>query len=315
MSAVNVGERKKRISEKRSRRKEKTPSDGRLRVYVSPITFLMAVLFVAIGMAYEFACCFTAVILHEFAHAKVAKKLGYELNEIKIMPYGAALCGSVDMSPKHEIAIAAAGPIFNLVLGTVFAAMWWLIPSSYAFTGTFCVCNLYIGIFNLLPVYPLDGGRIAFALLSSKLKRRKAYLVMRIISLVAGIVAIALFCVSAVYALNPCFLSVGLFMIVSALLPDERARYRALFSLSERRARLQKPIDVKMCAALETTSVGELCSRLDPDKYCVFRIYDDGMNKVGEIDEGKLIEFVKSCGYEKTVSDALKEKQIIKRKE
>ncbi len=266
----------------------------------------MAVLFVAIGMAYEFACCFTAVILHEFAHAKVAKRLGYELNEIKIMPYGAALCGSVDMSSKHEIAIAAAGPVFNLVLGTVFAAMWWLIPSSYAFTGTFCVCNLYIGIFNLLPVYPLDGGRIAFALLSSKLKRQKAYLVMRIISFAAGITAIVLFCVSAVYALNPCFLSVGLFMTVSALIPDERARYRALFSLSGRRERLQKPIDVKICAALETTSVGELCSRLDPDRYCVFRIYDGGMNKVGEIDEGELIEFVKAYGYENNASGMLK---------
>ena len=299
---------KKKIFKSRFGRKIEKPTahDDRLRVYISPITFVMAVLFVAIGMAYEFACCFTAVVLHEFAHAKLAKKLGYALNEIKIMPYGAALCGAVDIPPKHEMMIAAVGPAFNLVLGTVFAAMWWLVPSSYAFTGTFCVCNLYIGIFNLLPVYPLDGGRIAFALLSTRLKRRKAYRVMRIISFVAGLIAVALFCVSAVYALNPCFLSVGLFMIVSALIPDERARYRALFSLGGRRSRLTRPTDVKISAVLESTTAGELCSRLDPDKFNVFRIYDDGMTVVGEIDEIALIEFVKTDGYDKGISGAVR---------
>ena len=211
----------------------------------------------------------------------------------------------MDISPKHEVAIAAAGPVLNLVLGTVFAATWWLVPSSYAFTGTFCVCNLYIGLFNLLPVYPLDGGRIAFALLSTKLNRRKAYFIMRIISFVFGLIAIALFCVSAVYALNPCFLSVGLFMIVSALIPDERARYRALFSLSGRRARMSKPIEVKISAVRQSATAGELCSRLDPDKFSIFRIYDDDMNIVGEIDEGRLIEFVKTAGYDKSVNQAV----------
>ena len=305
MSDGKAGGLKRRISD-RFRRKDNGQADDRLRIYISPITFVMAVVFVAIGMAYEFACCFTAVVLHEFAHAKLAKRLGYELNEIKIMPYGAALCGNVDITPKHEISIAAIGPIFNLVLATVFAAMWWLIPVSYAFTGTFCMCNMYIGLFNLLPVYPLDGGRIAFALLSAKLKRQKAYLVMRIISLVMGLVAIALFCVSAVYALNPCFLSVGLFMTVSALIPDARARYRALFSLSERRSRMKKPIEVKICAVTADTPSVELCSHLDPDRFCIFRIYDDGMNAVGEIDEISLVEFVKQNGYDKSISDVMR---------
>ena len=60
-------------------RKRKTDS-GEVRIKISPVMFIMAVIFVAQGKAYELVCSLAAVILHECAHAKIAKKLGYELN-------------------------------------------------------------------------------------------------------------------------------------------------------------------------------------------------------------------------------------------
>lgn len=295
----------KRLKHGKKAARRKNADDDSVRISISPTLFAMGVFFVAFGRAYEFVCSLTAVMLHEFAHARVAKKLGYALNEIKLMPYGASLCGSVDMSPKHEILIAAAGPIVNLVLGLVFAAMWWIVPSSYAFTQVFCVCNMYIGIFNMLPVYPLDGGRITLALLSCRLDRKKAYLAMRIMSGVFGATAIALFIVSAVYAPNICFLTVGLFMVASAFLPDDRARYYALFAFSERRERMKRPIEVKYFAVSSGTSLGELYKMLDPDRFCVFRVYDDGLNRYSELDEGALIDAVKERGYNATAGSVL----------
>ncbi len=290
--------RNKSDKRKRAARKENDiDGDENMRVSISPTMFLMGVFFIAVGRAYEFVCSLTAVILHEFAHARVAKKFGYALNEIKLMPYGAALCGNVDMTLKHEIAIAAAGPIVNLVLGLIFAAMWWIVPSSYAFTQVFCVCNMYIGIFNLLPVYPLDGGRITLALLSHRFDRKKAYFVMRILSAVFGLTAIALFVVSAIYAPNICFLTVGIFMVASAFLPDDKARYYALFAYSARRERLKRPLDIKYFAVTADATLGELCKMLDPDRFCVFRVYDAHLSKYFELDESRLIETVKIKGY------------------
>ena len=268
----------------------------------------MGVFFVAIGRAYEFVCSLTAVMLHEFAHARVAKRLGYALNEIKLMPYGAALCGSADLIPKHEMLIAAAGPIVNLVLGLIFAAMWWLVPSSYAFTHVFCVCNIYIGIFNLLPVYPLDGGRITLALLSGRLIRKKAYLFMRILSAVVGLTALALFGLSAVYAPNVCFLTIGVFMVASSFLPDNRARYYALFAFSGRRARMKHPLQIKHFAVTADATLGELYKMLDPDAFCVFRVYDEELTRFSELDEGALIDAVKEKGYTATVGSVVNEK-------
>lgn len=294
-----------RARKKNEKPREKAKSDN-ITVRVSPIMLVMATVFVAFGMAYEFACSLTAVVLHEFAHAKVARRFGYALNEIKVMPYGAALCGAVDLRPKHEIAIAAAGPALNLVLGMIFAAMWWLVPSSYMFTQTFCVCNIYIGLFNVLPVYPMDGGRVLLALLSVKLNRRKAYTVCRVISALFGILAIALFCVSAAYAPNVCFLTVGLFMVASAFIPDARAKYYALFASGGRRERLKKTLEKRVFAVSEHTSVSELCRALDPDRFTQFDVYNDDERFVASVTEAQLVELIKRHGYECNVGQIIK---------
>ena len=259
----------------------------------------------AFGMAYEFMCSLTAVILHECAHARVAKKFGYALGEIRIMPYGAALCGISDMRPMHEVAIAVAGPLFNLALGLVFAATWWLVPISYAFTSTFCVCNLYIGIFNLIPVYPLDGGRIMLALLSTRMKRGRAYKIMRILSGMFGAVCLALFVLSAVYALNLCFLSVGLFMLTSAFVPDKSAQYRALFNVGERGKRLARPLESRVYAVSRDVELIELCKMLDPDRYTEFTLCDGDCTPIKRISEAELLEAVKIHGYSVRAGDAL----------
>lgn len=286
---------------KRGKRNIKNSDD--IHIFISPVMLVMAVYFVAVGMAYEFVCSLAAVLLHECAHAKVAKKFGYALNMVKLMPYGAALCGDNDIRPKHEIVIAVAGPLFNLASATLFAALWWLAPQTYIFTYAFCMCNLYIALFNLLPVYPLDGGRVLFAALTLKLKRARAYKVMRIISAVFGIAALVLFGLSAWYAPNICLLSVGIFMLASAFIPDKRAQYTALFAIGARSERLKTPLEVKSFAVSSSAELAKLCAVLDPDKYSEFVVVDDvTLQKKGRIDETMLIDGVKTNGYDVPVS-------------
>lgn len=300
---AKIGERLKAIFGANAKRRERGADD--VRIKVSPVMFIMAIVFVAQGRAYEFVCSLAAVILHECAHARIAKKLGYELNEIKLMPYGAALCGDENIYSRHEVLIALAGPLFNFALGMVFAAMWWLVPSSYAFTRAFCECNLYIGLFNLLPVYPLDGGRIIFCLLSSKLGTKRAYTVMRVISAVAGAAAVALFIASVFYSPNYCLLTVGIFMVVSAFVPDKRAKYKSLFGMLGSDKMKTRPLEVHTFAVGKGVKLSKLVSMLDPDAYSRFTVFDGG-TEVGEIDEGELVEAVKLHGYDAVAETVLR---------
>lgn len=275
-----------------------------MRIYISPVMFIMAVYFVAAGMAYEFCCSMAAVLLHECAHAKVAKKLGYELNVIKLMPYGAALCGNVRLTPKHEILIALAGPLFNMIVAVSIAAVWWVFPSSYMFTQAFCMCNVYIGLFNLLPVYPMDGGRVMLAALSNRVKRGKAYTVVRIVSAVFGLLAIAAFALTAVNSFNLCLLSVGLFMTVSAFIPNNDARYCALFAVGNRAERIKTPLEVRRYALSCEATLADACAALDSDRYTEFTVINDDMAVCGGFTETQLIDAVKKHGYEKQIRNS-----------
>jgi len=286
-------------------RKNKPIVTDEMRIYISPVMFVMALYFVAIGMSFEFVCSLAAVLLHECAHARVARRFGYELNIIKLMPYGAALCGNIELRPKHETVIAIAGPLFNLVTAALLAALWWLVPQSYVFTQAFCAANLYIGLFNLIPVYPLDGGRIALAVLTARLGRACANKIMRILSAVFGIAALVLFGISAVYTPNLCLLSVGLFMLISAFIPDKKAGYTALYAQANRLERLKTPLEVRSFAVSEKTPATDMLKNLDPSVFCEFTVMNADLDVVGRISETELIETIKTRGYGLSASDTV----------
>lgn len=269
-------------------------------VFISPGLFVMALCFVAMGMAHEFVCSLCAVILHELAHSAVAKRLGFTLNRIKLMPYGASLCGDLDLPAKSEILIALAGPLLNIILALIFAATWWLAPAAYGYTYAFCACNVYIGVFNLLPVYPLDGGRIVMAVLRDRYGNKKAQTVMRIISAIFGVLCLVLFAVSAFISLNPCFLAVGVFMIATAFIPDRTTRYAAIFGRAMRE-RLNTPLKVRTYAVKITASIAELVKKLDPENFTVFYVYDNTNAFAAVVDEKMLLDGAAKYGYSETV--------------
>jgi len=113
------------------------------------------------------------IIGHEFAHALTARRFGYETHSISLhILGGVAMVDMTGIKPKQMFWIALAGPAFNLALFAptilllstgIFAAA----PILETAVSTFAIFNLFIGLFNLLPAWPMDGGRILRALLSN----------------------------------------------------------------------------------------------------------------------------------------------------
>jgi len=107
---------------------------------------------------------FGSTFLHELAHALVARRRGLEVRQIALTLLG----GHTQMSaaadtPASSALVAVAGPVTNLVLAGASAAVWQLAPaggvvSTLALAGA--AANLFIGVLNLLPGLPLDGGRV-----------------------------------------------------------------------------------------------------------------------------------------------------------
>ena len=106
---------------------------------------------------------YTSVTLHELGHCLVARKLGYETQRITLFPFGGvALINMIGIKPKEELLIALAGPAVNLVILMIAIPLSYVVPVP----GIIILVNAVMLIFNLIPAFPLDGGRVLRSVLA-----------------------------------------------------------------------------------------------------------------------------------------------------
>jgi Zn-dependent protease len=115
---------------------------------------------------------FVAITLHELAHSLVAVKSGVKVRSITLMMLGGVSSMDRDVSPAREAWMAFAGPLVSFIIAFV-AYLFYLWAKAWpdldvAFLA-FAITNAIVGVFNLLPAFPMDGGRILRGLLSSRL--------------------------------------------------------------------------------------------------------------------------------------------------
>ena len=180
---------------------------------------------------------FVFVVLHELGHSLVARVYGIGVRDITLLPIGGvARLEGMAPTPKAEFWIALAGPLVNVVLAAIFLplallvnagglALGWDVFGSFAeFLGVLFAINLALAVFNLLPGFPMDGGRILRAYLARRVgmleATRKA---VRVGRWVAALMAIA-----GVIWLRPMLLFIALFIYLAGT--QERAAVRLRYA-------------------------------------------------------------------------------------
>lgn len=149
--------------------------------------------------ALEYVALFLIVLLHEFGHALACRSVGGQSNQIVLWPFGGVAYASPPQRPGATLWTIAAGPLVNVVLFPVFTALYWIGGAANwsedvsNFLAAIWIINLVLLGFNLLPVYPLDGGQILRALLWFPLGRARSLWVATVIGFAgaAGLVAVA----------------------------------------------------------------------------------------------------------------------------
>lgn len=123
---------------------------------------------------------FISVGLHELAHSYVARSKGVTINSITLMLFGGvAQMDELSEEPSDEAWMALAGPLFSLIFGLILVRAASIlsntvIPDVYLLVLYLGQMNVFLGIFNLLPAFPTDGGRIMRALIARKTSFVKA---------------------------------------------------------------------------------------------------------------------------------------------
>ena len=128
---------------------------------------------------------FSIIVVHELGHALMARRFGYKTRDILLLPIGGiASLERIPERPSQELAVALVGPAINLVI----AGILWLALAATgtpidplretslggAFVAQLMWINLALALFNLLPAFPMDGGRALRAILSMRTSRERA---------------------------------------------------------------------------------------------------------------------------------------------
>lgn len=153
-------------------------------MYLHP-TFLLVLLFPQVsgggllGLSVVLSA-FGCVLLHELGHALMARRFGIGTKDITLYPIGGvARLDRMPRSPGAELLIALAGPAVNLAIaaGLTFLGLFGLgygVTNLDALASQLVVINLVLAVFNLMPAFPMDGGRVLRAALSGWLGRLRA---------------------------------------------------------------------------------------------------------------------------------------------
>ena len=235
---------------------------------------LVAVLFRQGFFALNYAI---AVVLHELSHYLAANRLFYRCNEIQISVFGAVLYGDFqDVTPSDRIKIALAGPLANVILAVICLAMWWIAPESYYYLENFFTANISMACVNMLPCYPLDGGRVLTGILESKFVEKSVELTKKITAVLSlllfGVFVYSLFAGSNLFSL-------GLFAIclfAGVFSKGKECYVKTTFAQSRGRF-LKKGMEKKTLVFSENNTLRDVAKRMQGNFLYCLEVVDGNM--------------------------------------
>ncbi len=256
-----------------------------------------------LGFFQQFLIIFIFVSLHEAGHILAGRFFSIEIKKVIITPIGeTAIMKNIDsVSFWKRLIVFFAGPLINIIFGVVF---FLLDSDMFVFAKN---VNFMIAFFNLLPIYPLDGGRILLLLLnkffpiivSNKIVIRISY-AFSILFILFGIVQLVLF------PYNLSLLCIGVYLFKERNKTYFGMTFNFYKHIIKKKNILKNMIVLKSFCVNENFEIKKILKKIYFEYYCVFYVYIDGKFK-RKIFEWEIIEYIQKKGIGGNILDIVKE--------
>ncbi len=245
-----------------------------MKYKLHPLFVLYLIFLIIIGQFESIFVYLLVVTLHEMSHSFVAHKLGYKLDKLLLMPYGVCLNYKTNsFLPKDEILIAISGPLINLLFAISTIALWWIFPIAQIYTQLFCYANIVMFVFNLLPCYPLDGGRVLAGIITKKYNRKLAIKITIIFNILICIVFILTF-ISGIFfgIINTNILIICVFLFLGILEPQKSTSYGYISLFSNRKNVYKNGNQIKFTLVCGDDPIYKVMAKMSKYKFNVFYV-------------------------------------------
>jgi len=278
------------------------------------VTFLLLlVLFLSGGIKWMALLMgvFFFVTLHEICHSLVARHYGIEVREITLLPIGGvASMSSMPEKPSQEFFISIAGPLFNLLVVAVFylplknflgpeilfyrplSVATWPLTLAYLYW-----INLMLAIFNLIPAFPMDGGRVLRSLLAQKMGYQKATK----IAVNLGHIFALIFAYFGIIRFNIILIAIAIFIYVAA--SNEEIHVDLKETL--KKFRVKDILSADFFTVNADTTLSKLMELIFHSHQDDFPVVEDG-KAVGFITRHDIMVGIHSIGAQATVKEIMR---------
>lgn len=286
-----------------------------VRIHITFLLFLawiFAAAYVASGAATAWdtllfiVLLFLCVLLHEFGHIFTARYFGVSTPYVTLLPIGGvAQLERIPEEPWEEFLVAIAGPLVNvaITLLLVFVAGANLQPEAAAVANMqvsmidrLAIVNLFLALFNLIPAFPMDGGRVLRALLATRMGFVRAT---EVAANIGQFVAFALGFLGLMY--DPILIFIAIFVYLAASSESYMVALRAV----SRGVPVSHAMMTRFATLTPQDHIDEAVQTLLQTSQGEFPVVDDAGKPVGVLDRGALIKALKTLGPDARVADAM----------
>ena len=267
------------------------------------------------GLLAQALIAFGLVFLHELGHVVVAVGYGIKIPEIELLPFGgvARMDGNLELNPTIETYVALAGPLTNGFLTLTGYLLHKFGMGNQQWLPFFIQCNITLGLFNLIPAFPLDGGRILRAFAARKYGLKTATEQSVAISKALGFTAVGLGA-WLIFSRGPAYfnwLVIAGFLIYAAVKEQGSAMYIFMKFLTRKKEELLREglLLARQVVALETMRLKDVVKYFVPRKYHLVVVVGRDQRIKGTVTEGEVIENLMQGGLETPVGALLQMKK------
>lgn len=239
------------------------------------------------------------IFIHELVHLITARAMGFSGFTIDILPIGTTLRVKEldEAEPMEDMIISLSGPVSNIILALTLFLINIFMENPIIYK--FAFYNLIIGIFNMIPAFPLDGGRILRDILNFKFLYKKSNKIALNVSIVIGYIFGAVFLIMLLWGEIYIDLAIfSIFILIVSYREKRRIAYLIMGYILKKREKLinRGYLENKSISVYFKLNILQLIELIDKNKYNEFIVLNKEMKVIGVLYEEDILNAIKDLG-------------------